>query len=95
MTSKLESVLNEALTLNTSQRAMLARSLISSIDAAPEEGVEAAWMDLARKRLAELDSGEVKPVSWESIKDQVRASRRSHGIPSGHSGRGFGGFSLV
>ncbi len=73
MTSKLETVLSEALTLSPSQRAMLARSLISSIDAPPEEGVEEAWLALARKRLAELDSGEVEPVSWESIKDSIRA----------------------
>ncbi len=72
--SSVESVLNQALSLNPSQRALIARSLITSIDAPPEEGVEAALLELARKRLAQLDSGEVEPVSWESIKSRVRAS---------------------
>jgi len=73
-TNKLEAVLTQALALSPSQRAQLARSLISSIEGPPEEGAEAAWLDLARKRLAELDSGEIEPVTWDSIKQRIRAS---------------------
>lgn len=75
MTSELESALNKALALSPSQRAVLARLLISSIDAPPESGVEEAWLEIARKRLADLDSGAVAPVSWASIKEHARAAK--------------------
>lgn len=75
MSSELETALNQALALSPSQRAVLARILISSIDAPPENGVEDAWLDLARTRLAELDSGAVTPVSWESIKKYARTAK--------------------
>jgi hypothetical protein len=46
---------------------MIARSLITSIDSPPEEDVESSWLELAQKRLSELDSGKVQAVTWESI----------------------------
>ncbi len=75
MTSELESALNKALALSPSQRAVLARLQISSIDAPPENGVEEAWLEIARKRLAELDSGAVASVSWVSIKEHARVAK--------------------
>lgn len=73
MTNKLESVLDLALELNDSERAFIAHSLINSIDGPPDDDVEAAWMDLALKRKAEIESGAVKPVSWESVKKRIKA----------------------
>ena len=70
----LESVLNQALGLSSSQRALLAESLIASLDVPLHEEVENAWLNLAQERLRELESGKVKPVSWDSLKQKIRAT---------------------
>ena len=57
-------VLKEALELPSDQRAALAGSLISRIDEEPDEGVEEVWSVEIARRLAEIDSGEVKLLSW-------------------------------
>ena len=77
MTSKVESVLNEALSMSPSERAMVAHCLISSIDEPADENVEQEWLTLARKRLAELESGEVKPVTWDELKRRIRTFEES------------------
>jgi len=33
-----------------------------------EEHVDEAWIQVAERRFAQLESGAVKPVSWEEIK---------------------------
>ena len=72
MASEVARVLNEALALTPAQRALIAHSLISSIDVQPEQGAEDAWLELANKRLAVLDSGKVEPVTWASMKERLR-----------------------
>ena len=47
---------------------MLAHCLISSLDDANEENVDDAWLQIAESRFAQLESGAVKPVSWEEVK---------------------------
>lgn len=74
MSTKVEFLLNEALSLSSSERANIAHCLISSIDEPVEENVDQEWIGLAKKRLLELKNGEVKPVSWNEIKEKVRAS---------------------
>lgn len=73
MATKAENILNEALSMSPAERATLAHCLISSLDHPTEKSVDEEWIKLAQKRLAELESGKVKPVSWESIKQKVRA----------------------
>ena len=53
---------------------MIAHCLISSIDEPTEENVEKEWLELAQKRLNELENEEVEPVSWEEIKERIRTS---------------------
>ena len=73
MTAKSEFILNEALTMSPEERARMARCLIQSLESPSSENVDEKWVELARKRLQELESGAVKPVSWETIKKEVRA----------------------
>ena len=70
--TKVESLLNDALSMNPYDRAMIAHCLISSIDHPPEENVEQAWLTLAEKRLSELENHEVEPVSWNELKQKIR-----------------------
>jgi len=72
MTIKADFILNEALSMNPAERAMLAHCLISSLDQPKTKNVDAEWIRLAQKRLNDLENGSVKPVSWESIKQKAR-----------------------
>jgi putative addiction module component (TIGR02574 family) len=57
-------ILKEALKLPAEARAALAGSLIDSLDDRVDEGVEEAWAEEIERRLAEVDSGKVRPVPW-------------------------------
>jgi Putative addiction module component len=43
----------------------------SSSSESEQEEVDRAWMELAEERYLELESGAVKGVSWEEIKNSV------------------------
>ena len=68
MPRDLRELLREASELPEQDRATLAGVLIESLDPAPDPGVEAAWAEEIRRRVAELDSGAVKTVSWEEVR---------------------------
>ena len=72
MTTKSEFILNEALSMSPAERARIAHCLIYSLEEPKAESVDTQWIQLAQKRLEELESGTVKPVSWEEIKKKVR-----------------------
>lgn len=65
-------ILKEALALPSDQRAALAGSLISSLDEEPDEGVEEAWSVEIARRLAEIDSGQVKLLSWAEARHRLK-----------------------
>ena len=73
MTTKSEFILNEALTMSPEERARMARCLIQSLETPVDESADEKWIELAQKRLVELETGIVKPVSWDNIKKNVRA----------------------
>ena len=68
----LANILKEALALPADQRAALAGSLISSLDEEPDEQVEEAWGVEIARRLAEIDSGQVKLLSWAEARRQFK-----------------------
>lgn len=72
MTTRLKDVMEEAKHLNASDRALMVRLLISSLDTEGDEGVDQAWLELAERRFDELTSGAVKAVSWEQIEQKIR-----------------------
>lgn len=72
MTNKSEFILNEALSMSPEVRARMARCLIQSLETPPDESTDEKWIELAQKRLSELENGEIKPVTWEKIKKNVR-----------------------
>ncbi len=57
--------------LSSEEKALVARCLISSLEEKHDDCVDQAWGELAKKRFAELDSGEVKGVSWSEIKNKI------------------------
>jgi putative addiction module component (TIGR02574 family) len=56
------------LALSTEEQEALADSLISNLGGKVDEGVQAAWEAEIVKRIAELDSGEAKTISWTEVR---------------------------
>lgn len=73
MSQEANELLQRALTLPDTDRAELAGNLIASLDTSVDEDVEAAWQREAVRRLHEVQSGEIKPVSWEAVRQKGRA----------------------
>lgn len=65
-------ILKEALALPSEERAALAGSLISSLEEEPDEAVEEAWSVEIARRLAEIDSGQVKLLSWAEARNRLK-----------------------
>ncbi|MFA6293295.1 MAG: addiction module protein [Victivallales bacterium] len=67
-------ILDKALLLPDRERAQIAEQLISSLDRViePSLEVELAWQQEIERRLSQIDSGEVKCVPWEEVRDNLR-----------------------
>jgi putative addiction module component (TIGR02574 family) len=74
-----ETLLEQALALPRSDRAMLASGLLSSLDEehADEESVEQHWSAESQRRAKQLESGDVQPISWERFTERMEALRSS------------------
>jgi putative addiction module component (TIGR02574 family) len=68
MTPEVSKLLEQALALSIEEREALADSLISNLDGKVDEGVQAAWEAEIGKRIAELDSGKAKTISWARVR---------------------------
>lgn len=74
MTREAADLLRKALALPVSERADLAGSLIESLDEANDPSVEEAWDEEVQRRMADIDSGKVKPVSLEETRRRLSAA---------------------
>ena len=61
----------EVLALPEQDRAYLARQLITSLDDTVDASAEEEWNKEIARRIAELDSGQVKPIPWAEARRQV------------------------
>lgn len=61
----------EAMQLDAQERAALMRLLVDSLDAEAEGGAEDVWRAEIERRIAELDSGQVKAVPWEELRARL------------------------
>lgn len=74
MSQESTELLKKALTLPVAERAELAGSLIESLDEADDESVKAAWDEEIARRMEELDSGKVKPISLEQARRRLSSA---------------------
>lgn len=74
MSREATDLLKKALALPVSERADLAGSLIESLDDAEDESVAAAWEQEVARRMEEVDSGKVKPVSLEEARRRLSSA---------------------
>jgi putative addiction module component (TIGR02574 family) len=56
----------EAVSLPVEERAMVADSILRSLNA-PESDIDRKWVAVAQRRLAELRSGQVKPIPGAQV----------------------------
>ncbi len=65
----------EALRLDPSIRADLARELLESLDDLPEPEVERLWLEEAERRRADGQGGRVIPIPMDEVFAKARAAR--------------------
>jgi putative addiction module component (TIGR02574 family) len=73
MSPDVSELLKKALALPAEARAALAGSLLDSLDDTIDVSAEDEWNQEIARRIAELDSGKVKPIPWEEARRQVLA----------------------
>ncbi len=71
MTSLDEKMLDEALSLPSNMRAILIEKLIESLNLPKREDIDKLWAEEAEKRIADVDSGRVKPISGEQVFKEI------------------------
>ncbi len=78
LTPQVSEVLEKALALSTEDRGLIIDRLVESLDNEPaEDGVEAAWSDEIKRRVEEIQSGEVEMIPGEEV--DRRLARLSNG----------------
>lgn len=77
MTVKAARLLEEALNLPPTSRADLASTLIRSLDNESDADAETAWAAEIDRRVAELDSGQVKTIPWSKVEEKLLKARRA------------------
>jgi hypothetical protein len=65
----------EALQLDPSIRADLARELLESLDDLPEPEVERLWLEEAERRRVDVQAGKVMPIRMDEVFAKARAAR--------------------
>ena len=65
-----QTIVSQALSLSPNERADIANVLLQSLEA-PQD-YESEWMDLVEKRHQEIQSGKVKPITWDEMKSKIR-----------------------
>jgi Putative addiction module component len=72
MSSKMKEVLESIKGMSSSEKALLAHCILSSLDKVSEENVDDTWLSIAEERYAQLASGGVKAISWDEIKKGIK-----------------------
>ncbi|WP_165070372.1 addiction module protein [Paludisphaera rhizosphaerae] len=67
-----EEVLQAALALPEEERLELVEALLATHAPSHELPFDPVWLDEARRRSAEVESGAVQPETWEVVRERVR-----------------------
>ena len=82
MSAILDDLKTRALQLSPPDRDELIRTLIESIDGAPEgtpEEIARAWDDEIERRIADLEAGKTKSIPADEVFAEIRAMIAGHG----------------
>ena len=72
-------IIQEVEALPVEERALVIDSLLRTLNP-PSPGIDRKWVAVAKRRLAELRSGRVKPVPGEKVFSKVHKRFESGGI---------------
>jgi putative addiction module component (TIGR02574 family) len=72
MPRSIREIVEEARQLPYGERAELVEQLILANQLDLDPKIEKAWADTALRRLAEMESGEVKPIPGEEVMAEIR-----------------------
>ncbi|NQU26403.1 MAG: addiction module protein [Candidatus Nealsonbacteria bacterium] len=72
MSTKMESLLVELLGLPASSRATLAKQLLASLEEDELPDVQSRWMEVAKRRIAEINEGKVECIPAEEVFRELR-----------------------
>jgi len=65
-----ERLIEEALSLPVEERALIADSLLRSLNA-PDAAIDAKWIEVAKRRREELRTGKVKPIPGDEVFSEI------------------------
>jgi putative addiction module component (TIGR02574 family) len=71
MNDQIRHILSQALELPEQDRAELAASLLDSLDYEQGEDVREAWENEIERRIAEIDRGDVKLLTWSEARPRL------------------------
>ena len=71
MSEPAEKLYDEAMKLPPGERRSLVLRLLDSVGEEPEDDVERAWLEEARRRLADVASGREETVPWEDVRREL------------------------
>lgn len=71
MSDETKKLLDRALTLPDSERALLAASLIDSLEPDRDSDVEKQWELELSRRLLEIDAGAAKTIPWDEARRKI------------------------
>jgi putative addiction module component (TIGR02574 family) len=74
MARPLQQIQEEIRGLSISDKEALLRALWEDLDGPPDPNVDAAWLEEARRRDAEFDSGSVDSVPASEVFERLRGS---------------------
>lgn len=77
MSARRDDIFREALALDEADRADLIGALIRSLDAVSEQGVEEAWRTEVERRANQLQSGSVKSIPWDLVRERLARAPRA------------------
>lgn len=69
---RIQELIDEASALPVDERARVVESLLQSLNPT-DSAIDEQWADVARARLAELESGDVEAVSGEEVFRRIRS----------------------
>ena len=72
MTELNEKILQEVLSLPSHMRTKLIDKLIQSLNIPIQKEIDDLWAEEAEKRISEIKSGKVEPISGEKVFEEIR-----------------------
>lgn len=74
--SAAERLLSEVLALPVPERAKLAHRLLESLEAVPDDDIDAVWLAELEKRVQDVQTGTVTPIPWETARGNIVSELR-------------------